>query len=128
MRVRFTVRRMMAVVAIVAVLFFALVQLNRFRKLGVSYSRRAAELKSEEAYTWRNIQRTEAVIASIQARLDFADGDSAPSLRRLVDEQRDQLASYAEHAHYLAKLSSKYEKAAVSPWFRVEPDPLPPHP
>ena len=63
MRVRFTVRRMMAAVAIVAVLLFAVVQLDRYRKLGISYSQRVAELRSEEAYTRRNIQRTEVVIA-----------------------------------------------------------------
>ena len=36
MRVRFTVRWIMAAVAVVAVLLFAVVQLDRFRKLGVS--------------------------------------------------------------------------------------------
>ena len=127
-RVRFTVRWIMAAVAVVAVLLFAVVQLDRFRKLGVSYRRRAAELKSEEAYTRRNIQRTEVVIANIRARLDVADGKGEHRLCSLLDEQRDQMARYAEYAHYLAELRSKYEKAAVSPWFRVAPDPLPPQP
>ena len=128
MRVRFTVRWIMAAVAVVAVLLFAVVQLDRFRKLGVSYRRRSVELKSEEAYTRRNIQRTEVVIASIRARLELADGKGEPRLRSLLDEQRDQMARYAEYADYLAELRSKYEKAAVSPWFPVKPDPLPPQP
>ena len=127
-RVKFTVRWIMAAVAIVAVLLFAVVQLDRFRRLGISYKRRAAELKSEEAYTQRNIQRTEVVLARIRARLEHADAKGQPRLRSLLSEQRDQMARYAEYAHYLGELRSKYEKAAVSPWFPVEPDPLPPQP
>ena len=46
------------------------------------------ELKSEEAYTRRNIQRTEVVIASIRAPLGLADGKGEPRLRSLLDEQR----------------------------------------
>ena len=122
-RMRFTVRWIMAAVAVVAVLLFAVVQLDRFRKLGVSYSRRAAELKSEEAYTRRNIQRTEVVIANIRARLEPADGKGEHRLRSLLDEQRDQMARYAEYAHYLAELRSKYQHAARYPWLPVEPDP-----
>ena len=127
-RVRFTVRWIMAAVAIVAVLLFTGVQLDRFRKLGISYRRRAAELKSEEAYTRRNIQRTEVVIADIRARLEHADGKGEPRLRSMLAEQHDQMARYAEYAHYLGELRPKYEKAAVSPWFPVEPDPVPPRP
>jgi hypothetical protein len=127
-RVRFTVRWIMAAVAIVAVLFFMGVQLDRFRKLRISYTRRAAELKLEEAYTWRNIQRTTVVIDDIQARLEHADGKGEPRLRSLEVEQRVQIARYAEYARYLGELRSKYEKAAVSPWFPVAPDPVPPRP
>ena len=50
-RLRFTTRWMAVVVAIVAVLLFAVVQLDRYWKLGISYKQRAADLRSEEAYT-----------------------------------------------------------------------------
>ncbi len=127
-RVKFTVRWMMAAVAIVAVLLFAVVQLHRFRSIGVSYIYRAAELKLEEDFHRRNIQRTEVVLALIRARLEHADAKGRPRLLSLLSEQRDQMARYVEYAHYLGELRSKYEKAAVSPWFPVEPDPLPPPP
>jgi hypothetical protein len=125
-RLRFTTRWMAVVVAIVAVLLFAVVQLDRYWKLGISYKQRAADLRSEEAYTRRNIQRTEVVIADIRARLERADGKGGLRLRSLLDEQRDQMAQHAKYAHYLTELRSKYERAAVSPWLPVEPDMSPP--
>jgi hypothetical protein len=96
MRVRFTVRRIMAAVAIVAVLVFAIVQFDRYRKLAIFYNQKVTELRLEEDYTKRNIQRTEVVITSIRARLKVVDSESAPRLRSLLDDQRDQMASYAE--------------------------------
>jgi hypothetical protein len=118
----------MAAVAVVALLFFSVVQRDRFRKLSVSYAQKAEELRSEEAYERRNIQRSEVVITDIRARLELADDKSKLRLRSLLDEQRHHMARYAEHANYLAELRSKYEKASVSPWFRVAPDPLAPQP
>jgi hypothetical protein len=122
---RFTVRWMMAAVAAVAVLLFAVVQLDRFRKLGISYRRMAAELEQEEAYTRRNIRRTEAVIADVRARLELADVKGEPRLRNLLDEQRGQMARYVDYARCVAELRSKCEKAADAPWIPFKPDLLP---
>src|SRR5262245_34071876 len=98
MRKTFTVRWMVIAVAAIAVLLFVVVQLDRFRQLGVSYRRMAAELEQEEAYTQRCIRRTEAVIAHIWARLDLPDREEKPNLRSLLDEQRDQMARYVDYA------------------------------
>jgi len=101
--VRFTVRRIMVAVAIMAVFFGAADGLRRRRG---SFG--------QQARKWQRMASAE-YIASLSVVQHTTFGPSPLELR--ISEAHYQLAD-----HYWA-LKEKYERAASAPWIPVEPDP-----
>jgi hypothetical protein len=110
-RVRFTVVRMMVMVAVAAGLMTAWVGHARLRLLSSNYRARAEQHAGIEE-TLRRIVASDGADAPV----DISPG---PGLR----SRRFTARAVAEHE---AALLRKYERAARYPWLRVEPDPLEP--
>jgi hypothetical protein len=110
-RVRFTVRRLMMVVAVAVALMAAWVGLARLRLLSADYRARAEQYAGIEETLGR-------IVAShgADAPVDISPG---PGLR----SRRFTAQAVAEHE---AALCRKYERAARYPWLPVPPDPLEP--
>ena len=98
-RVRFTVRRMMVAVAVMAVVLTATVQLRQRRE---SFEQRAEECR----------RKVSAV---------YMDEQSARVGNRFNYDPRTTAAYYQLVEHYDA-LRLKYEQAAARPWWFVGPD------
>lgn len=104
-RVRFTVRRLMIAVAILALTIRAVVWVGEMRKLSAEYERRAFEFGLSTARLRSGVQRSDGSMAS-----------------RYDDEN-----NYREDA-WACKLAEKYWRLSDYPWLPVEPDPPPPRP
>ena len=101
-RVRFTVRRMMVAVAVVAVA--ALIQGGEFlRRRSHDYAARADNY-------------------AVELTLGGAEEPWPPiTAEEIISEQRK-----AERLRYYSAMEQKYRHAARRPWLPVEPDPPPP--
>ena len=132
-RVRFTVQRLMAAVAVVAIAFGA----EMTRRRSVSYRDKANRCASIEA-GWRDggesYDRSAAKhkkdLRELEAYAEGYGGHFRESWKPLIDPatQSVTLASgKAEICHrwaaYWGALRVKYERAARRPWLPVEPDP-----
>jgi hypothetical protein len=108
---RATIRRMMAAVAVVAVLMGAWVGLARLRRISAAYHALAEEHAGVEE-TLRRMIATEGADSPV----DISPGPGLPSIR---------FTAQAAAAHE-AELRRKYERAARYPWMPVGPDsPMP---
>jgi hypothetical protein len=95
-RFRFTIRRMMIVVAVVAILFWAIwlgARIHAFRWMA----------KYHEARRWTQVIDTTS---------------------RGIDSRGEVISSERDRWH--AALAAKYDHAARYPWLSVEPDPIEP--
>ena len=102
-RVRFTIRRMMVVVAVTAIAFGGAAGLARVERLASEYRRLYARHSAE------------------------AQRFSEEASRALVlRNARDRYVRASRLADYHAHLEAKYQHAAHNPWLPVEPDPPPP--
>ena len=110
-RVRFTLRGLMIVVAVMAGLMAAWIGLARLKLLASDYRARAEQHAGIEA-TLRRIIASDGADAPV----DISPG---PGLR----SRRFTAWAVAKHE---AALRCKYERAARYPWLRVEPDPSEP--
>jgi hypothetical protein len=125
-RVRFTVRRMMVAVAVVAVGLGIRAQLARRHKWSRFYEIKAARLeRSVTAY------RGYAAISHEQWLADCRDvgevnrkGGETWGPRRYMPEP----AFARRMAVHWGMIAQKYHRAATEPWWPVEPDPPPPNP
>jgi hypothetical protein len=146
-RVRFTVRRMMVVVAVVAMLLFSGIMLRRRSEL----LEKAEECQTQYENHWSTWREFSDAADWNRDRLnrlmrgkfsDHRDLDperylgSDLSLPELIDKMRRRCEGYEEYAageaksvSHFARLRAKYRKAAARPWSPVEPDPPePPNP
>jgi hypothetical protein len=126
-RVRFTVRWMMAAVAVVAMGLGVRAQLARWHQLARYYEIRAGRLRRSVA-TFRSIDDMcqEQWIEHYRA----ADERSLPGPKTYygwAERYGEETAFARRHAEYLDHLRRKYQRAAAQPWWPVEPDPPPPH-
>ena len=129
-RVRFTVRTMMIVVAVAAVLTGGLVQYRRWRvrlhRQALTYRMIASEhalleLSIAPLRRTGNSRRLSAErMASITSKPD-------PVWQRVAAADREEATRCGRWAAYEANLKMKYLLAAASPWKVVPPD-LPPDP
>ena len=105
-RVRFTVRRMMVAVAVMAALLAGVAWCRGMIRAARDHRERALLNRSQE-----QLQRQ--IVASVDL---FVEPGEAPGAAR---------GAAALAAHY-ESLGLKYERAALYPWLPVEPDPPPP--
>lgn len=139
-RLRVTVRRMMALVALVAIaigLWGTLVRARHFRELAAEHARMERLREVEVARLDEAVRKDEAWYAAWKKR-----GGTKEELSRYVARQGEDIAgvSYADYRSLLLglretfhqeaaeerKLRIKYERAARRPWLLVEPDPAEP--
>src|SRR5262245_44557187 len=115
---RLTTRRLMVLVAVVAVAI----------ALGVESwkRRRQAELYAVESYLRGDAAKQAAILASVDkllAAADPADLARREKCQRLVDEQRQRLQEARRRLEHAAALRRAYERAARYPWLPLSPDP-----
>ncbi len=107
-RVRFTVRRMMVIVAVSAALMGAGVGYVRLSRKAAGLRARAGEHAAmEQTLRWM------IATSGADAPVDISPG---PGIR----SKRFTARAVADH---VAALKAKYERAARFPWLHVEPDP-----
>jgi hypothetical protein len=117
-RVQFTIRKMLGVVAISAIISqFALLMARRSECL------RLAGSHDKEAHRWlKGVGDTYT-----QVETTHEDGSVSFSLRDTLPDDPSfwtPRSNYAKRwARYHLRLQARYEHAARYPWFPVEPDP-----
>jgi type II secretory pathway component PulJ len=121
-RVRFTVRRMMIAVAIVACLIGGGLHAWRIYRKFQMFAEKA------EFHSFREWQRRRlAAAVEGQAELSRKRALLFPNERQDLLESAEISEKVAKHegtrADYQAALKTKYERAARFPWLPVEPDP-----
>jgi hypothetical protein len=118
-RPRFTVRRLMLAVAIVALLAGA----ERLWRRSRAFSYLADEHGLRYDY-WREEGLDHATGAAKHRDLAIiGDEESRQQHRRLAVQEGEIAADLAKTAAYHERLWRKYEHAARYPWLPVEPDP-----
>lgn len=128
--IRFTVRRMMVVVALVAVAIGATLEVKRLGRLSREYRRRAVTSAREERM-WRREAKGE-VASELEARclsdaLRAKDQDLADLWAEQASASACEIREVGEILNHHARLRRKYERAASRPWEPVAPDPPEPH-
>ncbi len=128
--IRFTVRRMMVVVASVAVAIGATLEFKRLGRLSRDYHRRALTSAREERMWRRGSSGREA--SELEARrLSVALRSKDRVLADLWAEETSTRArenrEVREIFNHHARLRRMYERAASYPWEPVAPDPPEPH-
>jgi hypothetical protein len=113
-RQRFTVRRMMAAVAVAAVLFGGVLEVPRLWNLRQQY------IGFAEKYGYWETRVNGAV--RIRQEITYY----STRLPRGPEPSPARLAMMKTEASYYSRLRAKYERAARYPWLATEPDPQPP--
>jgi TPR repeat protein len=124
-RVRFTVRRMMVAVAVVALVFACGLQARRLHRLSRAYAEKAARFGFGEKMLRAAAAMYQAGSESLKK--DLATRPVEPALRELLARDAEDEERNAERilrsANYRGLLRSKYEHAAAHPWLPVADDP-----
>ncbi len=107
-RVRFTVRRMMVAVAVLAILLGVYGWVLRLRRMSVEFL--------AEARRHADMEQVLRTIIGVSGRDSFVDISPGPG----VPSRRTTAGAVAEHE---AALGRKYERAARYPWLSVAPGP-----
>jgi tetratricopeptide (TPR) repeat protein len=121
-RVRFTVRRIMAVVAVISLVLGVSIEAFRLRRQRETYLRLVTEHKLQEGH-YQLLEQSELEMAafdeSFLKQIETQAG-SRPKARSLV-----AAVTFHKSAQYHAALKQKYLTAAARPWRSIEPDPPP---
>jgi tetratricopeptide (TPR) repeat protein len=151
-RVRFTVRRLMAVVAALALVLGVSIEAIRLSRQRDRYLKLASE-NGQSEIVYRTLERSQLALAQIDessaelswrirrpvipfvypddAHIPEKDLTSARIARKKSDDAksaRAQAKLHHETAEYHAGLKQKYLAAAARPWLSLGPDPPPPDP
>jgi tetratricopeptide (TPR) repeat protein len=151
-RVRSTVRRMMALIALVALVLGVSVEAIRLKRARSEFLTRASANTSAETY-YRTLEQSQLQLAlaheSIAENSETFHGPAIPFVyphdadsrelyerwaeaagQRSHDAKRERAQANSCHdmAEYHAALKQKYLAAAARPWRSIEPDPPPPDP
>src|SRR3712207_6643309 len=111
-RVRFTVRRMMVVVAVFGVVLGGWLEVSRLARISTARRRDAASYAASEAlarkFAHRASQQAQALLRSAE---DFqpSDADFSQRLKRDVATAGNMTARYSRNADHWAMMSKKYE-------------------
>ncbi len=148
---RFTVRRIMVAVAVLALILGGSLEAIRLKRYRDECLTRAATHAESERYSRgmehmaREMAETAESFLAILQRWTVSRGsflrmttiireaerkraELAEQQKRSAADERGQEARYAEYAAYHEALKRKYLRAAARPWQSVEPDPPPPEP
>ncbi len=114
-RPRFTIRRLMVVVVVVA----TLLTVEKMRRAWRERTLKAAEYASEAKSWSEDAAKVDRMMVKPRSLSDAA------SRQRLAE--LDQVArNYRDHERSSRELASKYARAAARPWLPIERDPAEP--
>jgi hypothetical protein len=110
---RFTTRRLMVLVALLAILM------------------QIARLSATAYHRWQSAYSHELLAHTMRMngeviRVTMARRSRQGAAPAAVKQDRAALAQHVEWAEYYSRLSIKYRRAARYPWLLVPPDPPPP--
>lgn len=119
---RFTIRRMMLVIAAVAICTGVAVETRRLLRLSAGYAQSAATARAKESSFQKKLELS----------LDYLKDNPTPHFAGISDsglygifggaDTQRTLHAYESRFDYYRALRSKYERAARYPWLSVEPD------
>ncbi|WP_435020113.1 hypothetical protein TA3x_001654 [Tundrisphaera sp. TA3] len=124
-RPRITVRRLMILVAAVAILLGARAEVARLRRMSRDYYVEAMLFGMQEQIAQANAGRTrEAWLAEVR-EIERANGEGGMRMgRRNFDLfPPPPPAVEKQSAEYYGKMRAKYERASRYPWLPLPPDP-----
>ena len=139
LRVRFTVRRLMAVVAITAMLFWSAMEGRRL-VLRVRFCQRWANLHALTEVRYRGMAaQAQSNAVRVQstafrekrlARFGISPSDPQAAMVPMIDPAPiiHRASRYSRLAQYHARQSTRFASAAWRPWLRVTPEPAPEEP
>jgi hypothetical protein len=110
LRPRFTIRRLMVIVALAA----ALLAVGRTYWVWRERRLKAAEYLAEAASWAGDASKVERMMVKPSAGAD-------PASRQRLAELREVATNYREHERSYRELAVKYERAAAQPWLPIEP-------
>jgi hypothetical protein len=108
-RLRFSVRLLMAIVAVLAATLGGFVEYHRLKRIAAEYRAKAEDHAGVEKTLRAIIEQT-----GPNSPVDISPGPGLRSRRFTAKTVAD----------FEAALSRKYERAARYPWLSVEPDPV----
>ena len=119
-RVRFTVRRMMIVVALVAVLLGGASAVDRLTRRQAAFARRAVAWETRrEIYDGGVWELRCGRYAGDESILGKSGSYTPPT----PETRAVLIARFHALTTYCDAMKRKYERAAARPWYPVEPDP-----
>jgi hypothetical protein len=122
-RVRFTVRRLMIVIAVVGVLFAVGLETTRLRRISAARQQALTSYAAYEALA----RKFSAQQSPMETKAREGSAESlAEDLEKAATISARMAARYQRNADYWDMMSKKYADAARYPWRSVEPDPPPP--
>jgi hypothetical protein len=125
-RVRFTVRRMMLVILVVAIAVGGWIEAGRYRlwlrRRGSEYSRLAFRHSGYASNYRRQALSSEKIAESFRDMARLAPGSASES-RQVEKDHLDKAARLRSLADKEDKLANKWQLARQRPWLPVEPDP-----
>ena len=131
LRLRFTVRRMMVVVAVFGIVLGGWLEVSRLVRVSTARRREAASYAASEALARKFARQSsqfaqELLRVAKSSRPSAIQSDFSQRFELKPSIAEDNAARSRRNADHWAMMKKKYERAARSPWFSVEPDPPPP--
>jgi hypothetical protein len=125
-RVRFTIRRMMLVILVVAIAVGGLIETGRYRirlrRRSSEYSRIASSHSGKRLHYERQAKEAEDMAISFHYMAKVAP-ESAAESHRVERENLEQAALLSRLAQKERGLMNKWRRAQQLPWLPVAPDP-----
>ncbi len=128
-RVRFTVRRLMVAVAVVALLVTSSLRVDTLIRRSGRYRQEAARQEFIRQIRLSQRRNDEAMGRADEASLKAArllyppDSPIVRMARGRLDRHRLDAGRYRKQAEHRASLRDKYARAAARPWLAIDPDP-----
>lgn len=120
---RFTIRRMMVGVAVVAVLVWSVIEARRLHRLSKYYRERAQSAANGEIGQQRVIADRAKTIRWCQEALPTAPPQAREAIKQVIRANERDMARRPVGIAYYVELKRKYERAARYPWLPVANDP-----
>jgi hypothetical protein len=130
-RMRFTVRRMMVVVAAFGVVLGGWLEVSRLARVSTARRRDAASYAASEALARKFARQSsrfaqELLGVARSSRPSAVQSDFSQRLELEASIAEESAARSQRNADHWAMMKKKYERAARFPWSSVGPDPPPP--
>jgi WD40 repeat protein len=126
---KMTTRRLMALVALVALGFWAVRQAPRmmdYERWAFSHARAATQSREAERARLLRVRARQAQLDQLRRDTGGREKPTEELLARRLRRELVEAAYFQDEAEYRAKLARKYRLAMWFPWIKVAPDRQPP--